>query len=151
MLLKLEEGESIVAFTATTDYSGCLLFVYSNGKAAKVPLSAYETKTNRRMLSGAFSDKSRLVSILDIGEGADVMLRSTNGRAVIFNTGMILPKATRTTIGVQVMTLKARSEVESAGIVQPEKLSELSKFVTKSIPAAGPFLKGVADPDQLTF
>ena len=151
VLLKLEEGESIVAFTATTDYSGCLLFVYSNGKAAKVPLSAYETKTNRRMLSGAFSDKSRLVSILDIGEGADVMLRSTNGRAVIFNTGMILPKATRTTIGVQVMTLKARSEVESAGIVQPEKLSELSKFVTKSIPAAGPFLKGVADPDQLTF
>ena len=149
--LKFEEGESVIGMVATLDYSGCVLFVYKNGKAAKVPLSSYETKTNRKMLSKAYSDKSGLAELLDIGEGANVMLRSTNGRAIIFNTGMILPKSTRDSIGVQVMTLKAKSEVESAYIVPDEKLAELSKFKTKTLPAAGSFVKGIDDPDQLTL
>lgn len=149
--LKFEEGESVIGMVATLDYSGCVLFVYKNGKAAKVPLSSYETKTNRKMLSKAYSDKSGLTELLDIGEGANVMLRSTNGRAIIFNTGMILPKSTRDSIGVQVMTLKAKSEVESAYIVPDEKHAELSKFKTKTLPAAGSFIKGIDDPDQLTF
>lgn len=149
--LKFEEGESVVAMVVTQDYSGCLMFVYKNGKAAKVPLSSYETKTNRRMLSAAYSDKCGLVGILDIGEGANVMLRSTNGRAIVFDTGLILPKTTRSTIGVQVMTLKAKSEVEYANIISEDRLSELAKFKTKTIPAAGPFLRGLDDPDQMTL
>lgn len=149
--LKFEEGESVVGMVVTMDYSGCLMFVYKNGKAAKVPLSSYETKTNRKMLSAAYSDKCGLVCILDIGEGANVMLRSTNGRAIIFDSGMILPKTTRSTIGVQVMTLKAKSEVEFANIITDDKLAELAKFRTKTIPAAGPFTRGMDDPDQITF
>ena len=149
--LKFEEGENVVGMVVTQDYSGCVLFVYKNGKAAKVPLSSYETKTNRKMLSGAYSDKSPLVEILAVGEGCEVMLRSTNGRAIIFNTGMILPKATRNTQGVQVMTLKAKSDVESAYVLTPEKAKELSKYRTKTLPAAGPFAKDMEDPDQFTF
>lgn len=149
--LKFEDGENVIGMVVTQDYSGCVLFVYKNGKAAKVPLSSYETKTNRKMLSGAYSDKSPLVEILAIGEGAEVMMRSTNGRAIIFNTGMILPKATRNTQGVQVMTLKAKSDVESAYILSPEKAKELSKYRTKTLPAAGPFAKDIEDPDQVTF
>ncbi len=149
--LKFEEGENVVAMVATIDYSGCLMFVYKNGKAAKVPLSSYETKTNRKMLNKAYSVKSELVEILDVGEGANIMLRSTNGRAIVFNTGMILPKAARDTQGVQAMTLKAKSEVASAHIISEEKAAELSKYRTKTLPAAGPFAKDIEDPDQQTL
>ncbi len=149
--LKFEEGENVIGMVVTVDYSGCLLFVYKNGKAAKVPLSSYQTKTNRKMLSKAYSGKSGLVQILDVGEGEEVMLRSTNGRAIVFNTGMILPKASRDTVGVQAMTLKAKSEVESAHILTKEKADELSRFRVKTLPAAGPFAKGIEDPEQITF
>jgi len=149
--LKFEEGENVVAMVSTLDYSGCLMFIYKNGKAAKVPLSSYETKTNRKMLNKAYSVKSELVEILDIKEGANIMLRSTNGRAIIFNTGMILPKSTRDTQGVQAMTLKAKSEVESAHIISDEKAEELSKYRTKTLPAAGPFAKDLENPDQFTL
>ncbi len=149
--LKFEEGENVVAMVATVDYSGCLMFVYKNGKAARVPLSSYETKTNRKMLNKAYSVKSELVEILDIKDGANIMLRSTNGRAIIFNTGMILPKAARDTQGVQAMTLKAKSEVESAHIISEEKAAELSKYRTKTLPAAGPFAKDLENPDQFSL
>lgn len=149
--LKFEEGENVVAMVSTLDYSGCLMFIYKNGKAAKVPLSSYETKTNRKMLNKAYSVKSELVEILDIKEGANIMLRSTNGRAIIFNTGMILPKSTRDTQGVQAMTLKAKSEVESVHIISDEKAEELSKYRTKTLPAAGPFAKDLENPDQFTL
>ena len=149
--LKFEEGENVVAMVSTLDYSGCLMFIYKNGKAAKVPLSSYETKTNRKMLNKAYSVKSELVEILDIKEGANIMLRSTNGRAIIFNTGMILPKSTRDTQGVQAMTLKAKSEVESAHIISDDKAEELSKYRTKTLPAAGPFAKDLENPDQFTL
>lgn len=149
--LKFEEGENVVAMVATLDYSGCIMFIYKNGKAAKVPLSSYETKTNRKMLNKAYSVKSELVEILDIKEGVNIMLRSTNGRAIIFNTGMILPKSTRDTQGVQAMTLKAKSEVESAHIISDEKAEELSKYRTKTLPAAGPFAKDLENPDQFTL
>ncbi len=149
--LKFEEGENVVAMVATVDYSGCLMFVYKNGKAAKVPLSSYETKTNRKMLNKAYSVKAELVEILDIKDGANIMLRSTNGRAIIFNTGMILPKSTRDTQGVQAMTLKAKSEVESAHIISEEKAAELSKYRTKTLPAAGPFAKDLENPDQFSL
>ncbi len=149
--LKFEEGENVVAMVATVDYSGCLMFVYKNGKAAKVPLSSYETKTNRKMLNKAYSVKSELVEILDIKDGSNIMLRSTNGRAIIFNTGMILPKAARDTQGVQAMTLKAKSEVESAHVISEEKAAELSKYRTKTLPAAGPFAKDLENPDQFSL
>lgn len=150
--LKFSEGETVVRMAVTQNYSGCLLFVYKNGKVAKVPLESYQTKTNRKMLQNAYSDKEELVEMLDVGEGADVMLRSSNGRAILFNTGMILPKTTKNTIGVQAMTLKAKgSYVDSAVIVTEEKAKELSKYRTKTLPAAGPFAKDLEDPNQYTL
>ncbi len=149
--LKFDEGENVVGMILTKDYSGCVVFVFKNGKVAKVPLESYETKTNRKMLQKAYSLKSPLVEILDVGEGANVMMRSTNGRCIIFNTGMILPKTTRDTQGVQAMTLKAKSDVESAYVISDEKAKELSKYRTKTLPAAGPFAKDMEDPDQFTF
>ncbi len=150
--LKFAEGETVVKMAVTQNYSGCLLFVYKNGKVAKVPLESYQTKTNRKMLQNAYSEKEELVDMLDVGEGADVMLRSSNGRAILFNTGMILPKTTKNTIGVQAMTLKTKgSTVESAVIVPEEKAKELSKYRTKTLPAAGPFAKDLEDPNQYTL
>lgn len=149
--LKFDEGENVRGMIATLDYSGYLLFVYKNGKAAKVPLNSFETKTNRKVLLKAYCDKSDLVAILDIKEGSEIMLRSSNGRMIIFNTGMILPKTTRDTQGVQVMTLKAGAHVESAHMIIEEQANELSKFRTKTLPAAGPFAKDIPDPDQMTF
>ncbi len=149
--LKFEEGENVIGMVVTKDYSGHILFVFKNGKVAKVPVNSYETKTNRKMLQKAYSTKSPLVEILDVGENGDVMLRSTNGRCIVFNTGMILPKATRDTQGVQAMTLKAKSEVDTAHLITTEKAKELSKYRTKTLPAAGPFAKDMEDPDQFSF
>lgn len=149
--LSFEDGENVCAMVATPDYSGYILFFFENGKVAKVPLNAYETKTNRKKLAKAYSDKSKLVEAIFVKDNLFVMTRSSNGRAIIFNTAMISPKTTRDTIGVQVMTLKAKSVLDKAYIVSEEAVSSLSKFVVKNIPAAGCFAKNIEDPDQVTL
>ncbi|MFT3951531.1 MAG: DNA topoisomerase (ATP-hydrolyzing) subunit A [Oscillospiraceae bacterium] len=149
--LGFDEGENAVCMITTTDFSGYLVFVYASGKAAKVPLSAYETKTNRRKLANAYSDKSPLVGVFHVGENAQLMLRSSNGRAIVFDTALMLPKATRDTIGVAAMTLKAKSAVDKAFVLDDGQAQALAKFQVKSIPAAGCFAKEVADPDQTSF
>lgn len=149
--LGFDEGENVRAMITTTDYSGYIVFFFENGKAAKVPLNAYETKTNRKKLANAYSSKSKLIEILYVSDNEFIMTRSTNGRAIIFNSAMISPKATRDTIGVQVMTLKAKSTLEKAYIVSEETVKELSKFKVKNIPAAGCFAKDIEDPDQITM
>lgn len=149
--LGFDADENVISMIPTTDYTGFLFMVFENGKAAKVPLSAFETKTNRKKLTKAFSDKSRLVKMFFIEDNADIMITSDKGRAIIFNTALVLPKTTRDTIGVQVMTLKANAHADNACIVSPEKLAELKKYVMKSIPAAGCLAKDITDPDQLTL
>lgn len=146
--LEFEENENVLCMITTTDYSGFLFMVYENGKAAKVPLSAYETKTNRKKLMKAFSDKSRLVKMIFIEDNSDILMMSDKGRAIIFNTALVLPKSARDTVGVQCMTLKGGARTEKAWKIEEEKLGELSKFVMKSIPASGCLAKGIDDPDQ---
>lgn len=149
--LSFEPGENCKYMVQTTDYSGYMIFVFENGKVAKVSLKAYETKTNRKKLANAYGSKSRLVEAFHIKEDTMLMLKSTNERMIIFNTGMILPKATRDTIGVNAMTLKGKNLLDKAFIIDDEKASELSKYKVKNIPAAGSFAKDLEDPDQLTF
>nr|MDE5741033.1 topoisomerase IV [Oscillospiraceae bacterium] len=149
--LEFDEYENVVSVVATTDYSGHLLMIFENGKAAKVPLSAYETKTNRKKLANAYTSKSKLVKMFVIADNTDILVRSTNGRAIVFNTGMILPKAARDTIGVQVMTLKAKALVDNAYVVTEEMAENVQKFIVKNIPAAGSLAKDLDDPDQLTL
>ena len=149
--LGFDENENVQSMIVTTDYSGYLIMVFENGKVAKVPLSAYETKTNRKKLANAYSDKSPLVKMLFVKENADILLRTSNGRALVFNTAMILPKTTRDTIGVQVFTLKAKAAVNNACIVTEEMADEVKKFNVKSVPASGSLAKDLTDSDQLTF
>ena len=135
----------------TVDYSGFVLFAFENGKIAKVPLSAYATKTNRKRLANAYSGKSRLVEILYCPEDTALLVRTTNNRALLFHTAMILPKATRDTIGVQVVTLKAKAVLDSVVPVDPEQLEQLKKYSVKNIPAAGVLAKDLPDSHQLSF
>ena len=147
--LGFDEYENVVSLVVTNDYSGYLVMIFENGKAAKVPLNAYETKTNRKKLANAYSSKSKLVKMFVVHENTDILVRSTNGRAIVFNTGMILPKSTRDTIGVQVMTLKAKALVDNAYIVTEEMTENVQKYAVKNIPAAGSLAKDLNDPDQL--
>ncbi len=149
--LGFDEGENVFAMVVTTDYSESLMFVFENGKIAKVPLNSYETKLNRKKLTNAYSDKSPLKKLLVIKENTDILMKSTNGRAIVFNSGMILPKTTKNTIGVSVMTLKAKSLVESAYIVTDEMQENVERYRVKTIPAAGSFAKDLDDYDQITF
>lgn len=147
--LGFEEYENAISMIVTSDYSGYLLMIFENGKAARVPLSAYETKTNRKKLANAYTSKSKLIKMFLLLDNADVLVRSTNGKAIVFNTGMILPKSARDTIGVQVMTLKAKAAVDNAYIVTEEMSESVQKYAVKNIPAAGTLAKDLTDPDQL--
>lgn len=149
--LGFDEYENVASMIATTDYSGYLVMIFDNGKAAKVPLNAYETKTNRKKLANAYTSKAKLIKMFYVSENTDILVRSTNGRAIVFNTGMILPKSARDTIGVQVMTLEAKAEVDNAYIVTEEMAENVQKYVVKNVPAAGNLAKDLEDPDQMKF
>lgn len=147
--LGFDEGENLLGMIITTDYSGHIMMLFENGKAAKVPLSAYETKTNRKKLSNAYSSKSPLVSIIPECDNSSIYVHTTNGRALIFDSALILPKSTRDTQGVQVITLKAKAAVDHAKKLPEEKLDAMKKYVVKSVPSAGSILKDEDDPNQM--
>lgn len=149
--LGFDEGENLASMAVTLDYSETLLFFFENGKVAKVPINAYETKLNRKKLSNAYSDKNPLVRMIEIKDNTDILIKSTSGKALVFNSGMILPKTTKNTIGVAVMTLKSKSKVESAYIVTEELAPDVEKYRAKNIPAAGSYARDLEDYEQLTF
>lgn len=149
--LGMEDGENIVKTIVAKDYTGFLLFCFDNGKVAKVPMSAYETKTNRKKLINAFSDKQTLVDIMYFTENTDIVLISNVNRAVVVNTSQISEKTTKNSIGVQVQTLKKNQTVKSCITLEAAQLENSSKFRTKNIPAAGSFLKENDIAQQLTF
>lgn len=139
--VQMDEGETAAAMAVTSDYSGFMLFVFENGKAAKVELSAYSTKTNRRKLLNAYSDKSPLVAALQLPEDGDVLLTASSGRMLLFNTGLIAPKATKSTQGVAAMTLKKGQRVLSAVVYQEGDLQNPARF-KKKLPALGALPNG---------
>ena len=152
--LGLSDGELVVQMIATADYSGDLLFVFANGKAARVPLSAYATKTNRKKLQNAYSGKSPLVQILQIPSGeasCPVFIRTDGNRAVLAETSLIAAKATRDTQGVQVVTLKAKHLVCEARILNEEESTALKKYRVKTIPATGGMAKDLPGSGQMTL
>ena len=139
--LGFEPGENMVSLQFCVDYKGFVLFFFENGKAAKVPLSAYETKTNRRKLTGAYSDKSPLVTAMALEEDAQIALYSSDGRAAIFSTAQLLPKTTRNTQGVAVMTLKKKAVLQNAVLLENSGITNPGRYRTKTIPSAGALLK----------
>ena len=139
--LGFDQGENLLQVIFPGDGKGFVLFFFENGKVAKVPLSAYETKTNRKKLTGAFSDKSRVVKILSLENDGQIALYSTDGRAMIFSTADLLPKTTRNTIGVAVMSLKKKALLQNALLLEESGIENVSRYRMKSIPAAGALLR----------
>ena len=139
--LEMEPGENLLQVVLPEDYKGFLMFFFENGKAAKVPMSAYETKTNRRKLTGAYSDKSPLRTILAMQADAEVALYATDGRAVIFSTALLLPKTTRNTQGVAVMSLKKKALADRAVLLADSGIANAARYRCKTVPAAGALVK----------
>ncbi len=139
--LGMDDDENVVFLLDPGDYSGHLVFFFENGKAARVALDAYATKTNRRKLTGAYSGSSVLVSILHLTEETQIALFSTEGRALVFSSSLLTPKTTRTTVGVGVMTLKKKYRLERAEKLNDTPIQNVSRYRVRSIPAAGALLK----------
>jgi len=139
--LGMDPGETVRQVILPGDYKGFVLFFFENGKAAKVPLSAYETKTNRRRLTGAYSDKSTLVEVLSMAADEQIALYSTDGRAAVVSTALLLPKTTRNTIGVAVMSLKKKAVLSRVKRLEESGITNVSRYRCRTIPTAGALLK----------
>ena len=146
--LGFEQGENLLGLVLCGDYKGFVLFFYENGKVAKVPMSAYETKTNRKKLTGAYSDKSLLVKVMALEADEQIALYSSDGRALIFSTAQLLPKTTRSTQGVAVMSLKKKALLTDAVVLEGSGIVNQSRYRSKTIPAAGALLKEEDTPDK---
>ena len=140
--LKMDEGENVVyAVLPGADYAGALLFFFANGKAARVDMKAYQTTSNRRKLTGAYSDKSPLCCICRLDADCEMVVYSTEPRALIFHTALLVPKTTRTTQGVAVMTMKPKYQLESVKTLEESGIVRLSRYRVRALPATGALLK----------
>ena len=139
--LGMEPGEGVANVVFAGDYKGFVMFFFENGKAAKVPLSAYETKTNRKKLTGAYSDKSPLTAILGLETDTQVAVYSSDGRAAIISTAQLLPKTTRNTQGVAVLTLKKKAVLQDVKLLAESGITQESRYRCKTIPTAGALLR----------
>jgi len=148
--LGFEPGENLLQVIFPGDYKGFVLFFFENGKAAKVPLSAYETKTNRKKLANAYSDKSPLRAVLALDTDEQLVVYSTDGRAAIFSTAQLLPKTTRNTQGVAVLSLKKKATLDYAVKLQESGIVNQSRYRSKTIPTAGAVLKEEDSPEKQT-
>ena len=150
--LKMEDGESVICAVLPGDYSGSLLFLYENGKAARIALTAYQTASNRRKLTGAYSDKSPLAAILRLTEDGEVAVFSDEPRCLIFHTALLSPKTTRASQGVAVMTLKKNRRLTEAKFLSDTAIQNPARYRVRSLPAAGALLKGEDNGEkQLTL
>ena len=139
--LGMDEGENVVCLVLPGDYSGQLLLFFENGKCARIPLESYATRTNRKRLTGAYSDKSPLRAVLPLTEERQIAVFSTEGRALVFNSALLAPKTSRVTQGVGVMTLKPKYRLERADYLENTSIVNLSRYRVRSVPAAGALLK----------
>ena len=139
--LGMEQGETVRQVILPGDYKGFVLFFFENGKIAKVPLSAYETKTNRRKLTGAYSDKSPLVAAMTMDADCQVALYASDSRVAIISTAQLLPKTTRNTIGVTAMSLKKKAVLTGAMRLEDSGIVNASRYRSRNIPTAGALLK----------
>ena len=129
-----------------------MLFFFENGKAAKVPLSAYATKTNRKKLIGAYSDKSPLKTAMALSADEQVAVYTTDSRVVIFSTAQLLPKTTKNTQGVGVVAVKKKAQVSHAVLAAESGITNMSRYRTRTLPSAGALLKEEDAPDkQISF
>lgn len=139
--LQMDEGENVLCIIDPGDYSAHLLLFYANGKAARLELSVYATKLNRKRLTGAYSDKSPLITILPLDSDREIAVFSTEGRALVFSSALLAPKTSRTTIGVGLMNLKPKFQVEKAVYAEKSPIKNITRYRARSIPVAGAVLR----------
>lgn len=149
--LEMEEGELPVYMAVTSDYSGYMMFFFENGKAAKVSLDAYRTVTKRKKLIKAFSDKSPVAAVMQLAADEEIVVISSAGRHLLLNTAVILPKTTKDTIGVGVMTLKKGQRLMSARKYREGEFAKTYRYRAKNLPAAGALLSSEDEAEQMTF
>ena len=148
--LNFDEAENAVYMVAVREYVGNMVFVFDNGRVAKVALSAYATKTNRKKLVGAYTDKFTLHTILYLPKESDILLTSTNGRMLLVNSGALQTKSTRDNGGVAVMTQKKGQRIFTAEEYKEGMLDTPHRYRTRNLPAAGSF-KSQGKAEQLTI
>ena len=139
--LEMDDGERVFTVILPGDYKKDLLLFFENGKIARIPLSAYETKTNRKKLINAYSDKSPLAEVLPISGECDVVAFSSDGRALVFNTSLLQVKASRSTQGVAGMSVKNKHKLVSAALLENTSVKNKSRYRVRSLPGAGALLK----------
>lgn len=149
--LSMDEGENAVSMVPLKEYRGYMLFFFENGKVAKVDITAYETKTNRKKLIKAYSDKSPLVKAVYVNEDKELLIHSTAGRYLLFNTGAVASKTTKDSQGVSVMTLKKGHRVDSVEEYAEGRFVKPARYRTKNLPAAGAVLSAEDQGEQLTL
>ena len=150
--LSMDEDENAIYMIPTKDYSGYVFFLFENGKAAKVPLESYSTKTNRKKLTGAYSDKDKLAAICYVpNDECEILIKSSSGRMLLFKAGDILAKTSRTAQGVAVIKLKKGYKVISACVYEDGMLSKPERYRTKTIPSAGQLPRPDELGEQISF
>ncbi len=149
--LEMDEGEAPVYMAVTSDYAGYMLFFFENGKVAKVDMNAYQTVTKRKKLIKAYSDKSELADIAHITADTEFVVTSSAGRHLLINTAVILPKTTKDTIGVGVMTLKKGQRVIKARLYREGEFAKPHRYKAKNLPAAGALLSAEDEAEQITL
>lgn len=149
--LEMEPEENAVYMAVTTDYKGFMLFFFENGKLAKIELSAYETKTNRKKLIKAYCEKFPLVNMFCVTEDKEYVMKSTSGRILLLNTGAIAVKTTKDSMGVSVMTLKKGHRVSSVKEYTDGEFVKPARYRTRTLPAAGATLSADDVGEQLTL
>lgn len=150
-MLEMEPDEKTVFVCIIREYKGYMIFVFENGKVAKVDITAYKTITNRKKLIKAYSLKCPLAAIKYIEEDTELVLSSTSGRMLILNTGALTPKTTKDTIGVSVMTQKKNHKVDGMHIYREGEFEKAWRFRTKNLPAAGAVPGPADNTAQITF
>ena len=149
--LQMDKDESALYMAVTTDYKGYMLFFFENGKVAKVDMSAYETKTNRKKLIKAYCEKFPIVAIKQIKEDCEIVMKSTSGRILLLNTGAVSPKTTKDTQGVAVMTQRKNHRLESVCDFTEGMFVKPVRYRTRTLPAAGSTLSGEDAGEQLSL
>ena len=147
----MEEGESARYMAVTKDYSGYMLFFFKNGKVAKVELKSYETKTRRRRLLAAYSDKAEVAAFFQIDRDQEFLLTASSGRMLLLHTGAIAPKTTKNTQGVAVMTLKKNAFLQSVQPYREGMVQNPHRLRMKTLPSAGALPKPEDLGEQLQF
>ncbi len=150
--LRMDEGENAIFVMDPRDYQGSVLFCFENGKMARTALSGFETKTNRKKLTGVYSDKSPLIAILPVYEEQELAAYSSDDRALVFSTAQLQPKTTKNTQGVAVFTLKRGRVLKEVRPLLETRIKNAARYRVRTLPGAGAQLRDEdREEEQVTF